>query len=184
MYPGLFFTLWESMHINARALPAGDLTEAQIKSITAFLQAQCELVPCGGCSSGALTYFNSHVPNFKTGEDAFRWTVDLHNDVNRKTQKREYTYEEADSELQLRARKNYSNLLPAERRNSENHRKIKALETELVTLRQIVPRATTNDTLYNYIIAILILVIILLFFLIIMFAVLSKQHSNLASVAH
>jgi len=174
MYPGLFTPIWESMLIMTRALDHGPLTPTERTQITDFLRSHMPLIPCGGCALGAVAYYANHIPNFKTGEDAFRWVVDFHNDVNRKLGKREYGYEEADRELQARAQRDYQSLLKHEKHNRDNHKKMKELQTELDLFKNI-PHATTNDTLFKYIIATLVIVIAVLFFLLIMFGVLLKE---------
>jgi len=183
MHPGLFSPMWEAMHINSRALDHGELKEEERTNITNFIKSQCYLVPCGGCSQKAVLYYSKHIPNFKTGEDAWRWTVDFHNHVNRETGKREYSYDEAEKELNVRVQRDYQNLLLHEKHNRDHHKKIKSLQAELDLFKSI-PHATTNDSLLKYIIAILAIVIAMLFFLFIMFGVLSTQHKKIYSSSH
>lgn len=56
-------------------------------------------LPCPGCRLHCIEYLTSHPPpvSGNAGTDAlWKWTVDFHNAVNSRKEKREFSYEEAE----------------------------------------------------------------------------------------
>jgi len=174
MYPGLFSSIWDAMQIETRALRHDTLALDEQQAVLAYLKSNAVLVPCPGCKYHALSYLASHpVDGIKTGEDAFRWVIDFHNEVNRRNGKREYTYKEAEDSLVARLDRDFKGLPKAELIQKESHKKIKELEEELRTFKNI-PHAVTNERLSVYIIIAMVASLLVLLLLLILFVAFMK----------
>lgn len=88
--------LWRSIHFIALGYPSNP-TPRERESYSAFFKSLGNVLPCFKCS---LNY-EKHLkelpiePFLANGDLLFRWTVQLHNIVNRETGKPEMHYEDA-----------------------------------------------------------------------------------------
>jgi len=87
---GPFF--WHTIHIVALGYPP-DPTYSDKKATKDFFESLQNLIPCPICRQ----HYTSHMtklpigPSLDSRKDLFRWTVDLHNEVNEMLGKRKYT---------------------------------------------------------------------------------------------
>lgn len=126
----------------------------------------------------AMSYLIHHPLNPKTGDDAFAWTVQFHNFVSKSLGKREFTVEEAELDLNNRTNKDFKALLRDTQRQKIDHTKMRAMQKELDTLKNI-PHAAKNSTQTAYLIAAIVLAVIILIALVVFFATMMAQLSHL-----
>jgi hypothetical protein len=75
--------LWHTIHVTALSYPSNP-TYAQKKAAKEFYESLSELIPCPVCRE----HYKVHLqklplsPHLDRREDLFRWTVELHNEVN------------------------------------------------------------------------------------------------------
>lgn len=87
---GPFF--WHTIHIAALGYPR-EPTYTDKKAMKDFFESLKTIIPCPVCR----THYVSHMgklpitASLDSRPDLFRWTVDLHNDVNEMLGKRKYT---------------------------------------------------------------------------------------------
>lgn len=91
---GPFF--WHTMHLVALGYPT-EPTYAEKRAAKEFYESFVHLIPCPKCK---IHYAENLkvlpiTPSLDTRKDLFKWTVDMHNMVNKQLGKSEYT--EADS---------------------------------------------------------------------------------------
>lgn len=90
---GPFF--WHTIHIVALGYPVKP-TYAEKKAAKDFFESLRFLIPCPICRD----HYNAHLekyplsPHLDTRKDLLHWTILLHNEVNKKLGKREYTQAE------------------------------------------------------------------------------------------
>jgi hypothetical protein len=78
------------LHLNAyRYSSAAPHEQAAIRRYFSDLPA---MLPCPGCQMHAASYLKEHPVDLAR---LFHWSVDFHNSVNKRTGKREFTYDEA-----------------------------------------------------------------------------------------
>lgn len=87
---GPFF--WHTIHIAALGYPA-EPTYSDKKAMREFFESLQTIIPCPICR----THYVSHLakmpitPSLDSRKDIFRWSVELHNEVNVMLGKRKYT---------------------------------------------------------------------------------------------
>ena len=87
---GPFF--WHTIHIAALGY-SQEPNYSEKKAMKEFLESFQTVIPCPICR----THYASHLvktpigPSLDSRKDLFRWTIDLHNDVNTMLGKRSYT---------------------------------------------------------------------------------------------
>lgn len=120
---------WLILHTMAWVYPDTPSEDRQA-SMRMYLQGMSENLPCPGCSYHCIQYFQDHPPDVSGRMAFFHYTVDMHNSVNRRLGKREWTYEEAAEDLQTKTL-NIQKWMELERCAQiqlEDHRKMKELE--------------------------------------------------------
>ena len=87
---GPFF--WHTIHITALGYPSKP-SFAEKKAAKEFFESLKFLIPCPICKEHYKEHFEKHpiTPYLDTRQDLFRWTVILHNEVNKMLGKKEYT---------------------------------------------------------------------------------------------
>lgn len=87
---GPFF--WHTMHLVALGYPMKP-TYAEKRAAKEFYESLAHLIPCPTCKLHYADYLkeNPVSPNLDSKEDLFRWTVKVHNIVNKQLGKPEYT---------------------------------------------------------------------------------------------
>jgi hypothetical protein len=88
--------LWSVIHIAAAAYPMLP-TENEIEEMKHFVVGIPATIPCGKCKEDTRNFIRDIVSNetFNNRETLFKFTVDLHNHVNRKLNKAEITVNNA-----------------------------------------------------------------------------------------
>jgi len=90
--------VWRTLHLMALVYP-DEPNEGRQKSMLDYLLNMCPNLPCGGCSIHCNAYMGAHPPQVQSKTALRHYLVDFHNDVNKRTGKRELSYEEADQIL-------------------------------------------------------------------------------------
>jgi hypothetical protein len=87
---GPFF--WHTIHITALGYPSKP-SFAEKKAAKEFFESLKFLIPCPICKEHYKEHFEKHPisPYLDTRQDLFRWTVILHNEVNKMLGKKEFT---------------------------------------------------------------------------------------------
>ncbi len=178
MWPELFHKQWDAMHITMRALPRGELSPTERAQAIDYLRSQMPLIPCGGCSLHAMMYFAQHPPDGSTGQAFYAWTVEFHNEVNKRIGKPVYTVDEAEKELTERTTKEFQVLSRDVQRQKTDHTKIKALQEELNLFKSI-PHAHTNQGVLVYVIVSIVIACAILFLMLVFFATTTHQLRHL-----
>ena len=96
---GPFF--WHTIHITAIGYPK-DPSYAHKKAAKEFFESLGQLIPCSICREHYMTHLQKMPisPHLDRRDDLFRWTVNLHNEVNESLGKPRVT--EAESLLYYR----------------------------------------------------------------------------------
>lgn len=83
---GPFF--WHTMHITAMTYPI-DPTYGQKRAAKEFYESLAQLIPCAQCREHYQTHLQKMPisPHLDRRDHLFRWTVNLHNEVNKATGK-------------------------------------------------------------------------------------------------
>lgn len=99
---GYYF--WFYIHASAFSLKdQGALTEEDSRQIKIFFDCLCYLLPCPACRYHCIAYTGKDLPDFKSGEQYWQYTVRFHNDVNLRNEKVCFTVEEAVESLRSNA---------------------------------------------------------------------------------
>ncbi len=85
---------WNMLHTIAVAYPDQPDADRQKSSLN-YLHSMCENLPCPGCSHHCNEYLQTHPPQVGSNESFFAYTVDFHNEVNRRLQKEQWSYSRA-----------------------------------------------------------------------------------------
>jgi hypothetical protein len=102
---------WPFIHMVAKCYPKNPTKEDKINYRNFFLSLQ-NVLPCGSC----CVNYTSHLAELPITEEVLanqdsllKWTIDLHNIVNRDTGKPMLSYEEALTEINNMTKTNSSN---------------------------------------------------------------------------
>lgn len=84
---------WMTLHQLARGYPRSNPSTEVQEAARAYVMALVKLLPCSICAM----HWKDVAPTVKTGSRAefLKWTIDVHNSVNKRTGKKELTYTEA-----------------------------------------------------------------------------------------
>lgn len=91
---GPFF--WHTMHIVALGYP-NEPTYAEKRAAKEFFESLAHLIPCPTCKMHYADHIKAKPvsPSLDNRKDLFRWTVEIHNLVNKDLGKPEYTEAES-----------------------------------------------------------------------------------------
>jgi hypothetical protein len=83
---------WMTLHQMVRGFPDNPSPEKQ-EALKAYIMALVHLLPCSICA----THWKDIAPTVKTGSkaEALKWSIDVHNAVNKRTGKPELSYRDA-----------------------------------------------------------------------------------------
>jgi hypothetical protein len=87
---------WNFIHFVAITYPK-EPTDNDMDKYLMFFTSLQHVLPCPKCSDN----YKRHLDDFPiqkaltNNQELFKWTVDIHNEVNKELNKREYSYEEA-----------------------------------------------------------------------------------------
>lgn len=96
---------WHFLHAIALSYPDNP-TEMNKREYKDFFELLSAVLPCPACSNHYRDNLLKYPIRLDNRLELFRWTVDIHNEVNAKKNKKIYSYEEAYEEF---------------RKNSENY---------------------------------------------------------------
>jgi hypothetical protein len=88
---------WKFLHEISFQFPQNP-TDQEKKSHENFLLNLKYFIPCYTCKNDFQKYISQNPPILNSKKNFVKWTVDLHNHVNKKLGKREYSYEEVEEE--------------------------------------------------------------------------------------
>lgn len=85
--------LWEVMHTFSFSYPS---SPSNIEKTAAhnFYTSLGVLIPCKNCSQHCLQYVKHYPPKINSRDELVMWVFDFHNEVNKRLNKRIYTFEE------------------------------------------------------------------------------------------
>jgi len=86
---------WKFLHYIALGYPNSP-TDEQKKNYYIFFQNLQNVLPCEKCSVNFKENLKKYPleESLENTDSLFRWTIDIHNEVNKETGKRIYSYEE------------------------------------------------------------------------------------------
>lgn len=171
MFVSALGKIWSSMQITALAYTPQEkeLTVSQKQDFIKHIHGQLTCMPT--FAPQCAIYLASHpLETIQTGADAFHWTIDFHNHVNRTLGKKTYSYEQASEEMNARFLKDRPALLRAEVVQTATNKQIRALQEEIAAL-QAKPNIVTNDKLFTFIVVTLAVTLAVLLMLIIVLAI-------------
>jgi hypothetical protein len=96
---------WHFIHMVALNYPVEPKQEDKDR-YTKFLKSLGFVLPCEICSEHWKEKIKEYPPNLNNREEFFKWTVDMHNQVNKSNNKRQITYKEAMNETIKNAQTN------------------------------------------------------------------------------
>tara|TARA_B100000795_G_scaffold261382_1_gene238110 strand:- start:406 stop:879 length:474 start_codon:yes stop_codon:yes gene_type:complete len=90
----IFNDLWDLIHTLPFIITTEFSSNYKLKSLIHFFFNKIKFLPCKTCKDHYSLYFKRFPINkIKTNEDLYRWTVDLHNDVNKRLNKGYVSYD-------------------------------------------------------------------------------------------
>lgn len=89
---------WHFIHLVALQYPEIP-TQEDRDNYLAFFKSLQNTLPCPACSKHFQENMERMPINLDSREGLFKWTVDMHNEVNKKTNKRVLSYDEAKNHL-------------------------------------------------------------------------------------
>ena len=87
--------LWNSIHLICLGAPDNFLNISSKNDYLMFFRSLGTVIPCYECKKHYLNELIEHPPILETNITLFKWSVDLHNRVNKRLNKKELHYEEA-----------------------------------------------------------------------------------------
>jgi cbb3-type cytochrome oxidase subunit 3 len=88
-------SLWNSIHYIALGYPENNPSDNISSKYVQFFKSLSVVIPCDECKIHFNQMLINYPPNLKSKETLFKWSVDIHNLVNKRLNKKELTYEEA-----------------------------------------------------------------------------------------
>lgn len=85
---------WHFIHCVALSYPSNP-TENQRNMYLSFFHSLQHVLPCQICAAHYKSKIEKNPPNMTNRAELFRWTVDIHNEVNEDNGKRKLSYAEA-----------------------------------------------------------------------------------------
>ena len=96
-----------------------------------FLYALPHVLPCPICGSHFMDFMVANEPQLGSRDEFFRWSVDAHNEVNKRNDKKLLSYDEAYAEVM----KNANEIIVGDF-NSKALYKVASLKDKLKSLKQ------------------------------------------------
>jgi hypothetical protein len=93
---------WHFIHMVALAYPI-EPTEEEKEQYMQFFKSLGNILPCAICARHYTDKINQNPPNLTNREELFKWTVDIHNSVNKDNYKPELSYSQALVEIRKNA---------------------------------------------------------------------------------
>ena len=107
---------WHFIHLVALTYPDKP-TKDDVREYYQFFESLGSVLPCKYCAHHYAEKIKVNPPKLGSQEELFKWTVDIHNSVNKDNKKKIYTYEQAFREVSKKLEqkgnkpKEYSNYL-------------------------------------------------------------------------
>ena len=121
--------IWTSIHFIALSYPQMVNIERQDATMN-MLKGLFTNLPCPSCAYHALSYLEEHVPDLSRRESFLQWTIDLHNNVNKRTGKRsDWTIQEFINNFTYNYMSDGSELSRADKKRREDHKYIAELKS-------------------------------------------------------
>ena len=96
LFPGVWGPAqWMTLHMQAECYPLKPDAKRQ-KQMLDYMKNLCPNLPCPGCSGHCDTYTTEHPPDVSSRHALKKYFFDFHNAVNKRTNKRVLSYEEAE----------------------------------------------------------------------------------------
>jgi hypothetical protein len=129
MWPGFWGDkVWTSIHFIALSYPQ-NATEDRQKKTYDMLNGLFTNLPCPSCSYHALLYLQENSPDLSTRTSFLKWTIDMHNSVNKRNGKRsDWTIEEFTQDIIDKHMSDGEDLSRAELKRREDHKYIMKLK--------------------------------------------------------
>ena len=89
---------WDFLNVIAFKFPDNSSQEDR-ENYMNFFDSLANVLPCGTCREHYKEWISDNKAVFNTRQDAINWVVELHNNVNSLTDKRQYTPEELEEEM-------------------------------------------------------------------------------------
>jgi hypothetical protein len=103
---------WQFIHCVALSYPKNP-TEAQRDMYLTFYHSLSNILPCEICAAHYKSKIEKNPPNMTNRAELFRWTVDIHNEVNIDNGKRTLSYSEALLAIEENAKDNTAAMMKA-----------------------------------------------------------------------
>jgi len=87
--------LWNSIHLICLGAPDNFFNISSKNDYLMFFRSLGTVIPCYECKKHYLNELIEYPPKLETNITLFKWSVDLHNRVNQRLNKKEFPYEEA-----------------------------------------------------------------------------------------
>jgi hypothetical protein len=85
---------WKFLHTVTFAYPPNPSIDQQ-RAADSFFSSLAPLLPCSECQTHYTSELATHPPDTRSGATLSAWLVDLHNRVNTRLGKPQYSYEQA-----------------------------------------------------------------------------------------
>lgn len=86
--------LWHFLHIMTFNYPDNP-TSLDIQNHQMFLESLKHILPCEKCKNHYKENITNYPPKLQSKLEFIKWMIDLHNEVNKKNNKKIYSYDEA-----------------------------------------------------------------------------------------
>jgi hypothetical protein len=98
VYPSRFVeffgpSMWRTMHAVAFTYPENPTPEERMQYID-FFRSIGPVIPCPSCSTHYMEYLDKHPIDADNTDSLAKWVYDLHEDVNRRSNKKGLTWEQ------------------------------------------------------------------------------------------
>lgn len=93
--PNWGYYYWLLIHAGAKSYGSRVLSESEKAGVDLFFKSLCLGLPCPSCGLHCSDYVSASPALFEYGHTFWRYTVDFHNAVNKRTHKLELSEEEA-----------------------------------------------------------------------------------------
>lgn len=87
-------SLWKFLHIVSLNYPKSP-NQIDKTNYYNFYNNLKTMLPCNTCQMHFTQYLQNNPPKLNSQMDLITWTIDLHNDVNKRNNKKIYSYDEA-----------------------------------------------------------------------------------------
>jgi hypothetical protein len=92
--PAWGFYQWGILHISARLYSENPTEEMQLDFLQ-YIRSVFKHLPCPGCAYHALQYIEEYPPTVKSRDKVVEYFIDMHNSVNKRLGKKEFSHCEA-----------------------------------------------------------------------------------------